>query len=130
MKLRIRGNSLRLRLTRREVAHIGEGLRVEEAIEFGAEPDQRLTYALEASNAVTCITAHFRDNQITVYLPMNLAKEWAVTDTISLRDEQALPQGGTTLKLLVEKDFACLTDRRGTDDEDTFSHPMQGSMRC
>lgn len=141
MKLRIRGNSLRLRLTRSEVERIGDGEAIEETIHFGAAPHQRLTYRLETSTGAHGIESDFSDNRITVCVPANKAREWATTELISLEDEQPLgaTQAGdgngngnpaSTLKLLIEKDFACLTARRGDDDADTFQHPMEGALRC
>jgi len=43
MKLRIRGNSLRLRLLRGEVQQFGETGRVTETIQFGASPAAQLS---------------------------------------------------------------------------------------
>jgi hypothetical protein len=51
MKIRMRGNSVRLRLTRGEVARLAAVGRVEEATEFGLGPEARLIYSL-ASSAV------------------------------------------------------------------------------
>ncbi|MFN2456197.1 MAG: hypothetical protein ABR577_18490 [Pyrinomonadaceae bacterium] len=130
MKLRIRGNSLRLRLTKPEVARIAEGLPLEETIMFGLEPHQRLSYALECSDNGENITADYRDGHITVRLPQSIARKWATTDQISINGEQTLDGGGATLRLLIEKDFACLTERRGAEDADTFPHPLEGVLQC
>ncbi len=132
MKLRIRGNSLRLRLTKSEVARIAEGLRLEETIMFGLEPHQRLSYALECSTDGENMKADYRDGRITVRLPQTVAREWAMTDRVSLDGEQTLDgsSDGAVLRLLIEKDFACLTDRRGAEDADTFPHPLEGALQC
>ncbi len=132
MKLRIRGNSLRLRLTKSEVARIAEGVRLEETTVFGLEPHQRLSYALECSNDGENMNADYRDGRITVRLPQTVAREWAMTDRVSLDGEQSLDGNGdgATLRLLIEKDFACLTDRRGAEDADTFPHPLEGALQC
>lgn len=132
MKLRIRGNSLRLRLTKPEVARIAEGLRLEETIMFGLEPHQRLSYALECSTDGENMKADYRDGHITVRLPYAVARDWAMTDRVSLDGEQTLDGNGdgVTLRLLIEKDFACLTDRRGAEDADTFPHPLEGALQC
>ncbi|MGI8565109.1 MAG: DUF7009 family protein [Pyrinomonadaceae bacterium] len=128
MKLRIRGDSLRLRLTRAEVARIGDGGRVEETIHFGI--NRNLVYRLEESSGEDTIAADYQDGCITVRLPVSMAREWADSERISLAGEQRLGEEGATLKLLIEKDFACLTERRGADDADTFPHPMEGALRC
>jgi hypothetical protein len=128
MKLRILGDSLRLRLTRSEVACLGDGGRVEETIHFGA--NRNLVYGLEASADEGGIAADYKDDCITVRLPVSVAREWANSERISLGGEQPLDEQRATLKLLIEKDFACLTERRGADDADTFPHPMEGALRC
>ncbi len=129
MKLRIRGNSIRLRLTQSEVARVGAGERLEEVLAFGPEPEQRLTYALEVVEESASITATYQAGRITLTLPGGVARAWATTDTVTLNAEQ-LNHDGTTLRLLIEKDFACLTDRRGADDADTFPHPLEGAVHC
>jgi hypothetical protein len=47
MKLRIRGNSLRFRTTRSEIAKLIETGRIEEEVFFAADNQCKLTYALE-----------------------------------------------------------------------------------
>ncbi len=135
MKLRIRGNSIRLRLTQGEVARIAKGERVEETLEFGLEPHQRFTYALEVSNDSPDIEAQYQHGRITVRLPEDEARAWAHDDSrVGMSGEQSLRHSdgneSVSLMLLVEKDFACLTERRGADDADTFPHPLEGTLRC
>ncbi len=33
---------------------------------------------------------------------------------------------GDSLKILVEKDFACLAPREGEDESDMYPHPLEG----
>ena len=49
MKLRVKGNSLRLRVSRSELARFLDGERVEETIHFTRSPEASLTYALESA---------------------------------------------------------------------------------
>jgi len=49
MKLRIKGNSLRLRVSRSELAHLQAGGRIEETIRFAEAPEAKLTYASESA---------------------------------------------------------------------------------
>ena len=118
MKLRIRGSSVRLRLTQQEVLAVGRGERVEECVDFA--PGERLVYALESSGDV--VSARFRDGQVTVCIPPLLAREWSASDRVGIEAVQTLV-AGVTLRLLIEKDFACLTARVGEDDKDAFPHP-------
>ena len=129
MKLRIRGNSIRLRLTQSEVARVGAGERLEEVLAFGPKPEQCLTYALEVADKADNITASYQAGRITLTLPLAAARTWSTTDTVTLDAEQLI-HDGVVLRLLIEKDFACLTDRRGVEDADTFPHPLEGAVHC
>lgn len=125
MKLRIRGDSLRLRLTRGEIDRLGDQGRVEQAIHFG--PASALTYAIELAEVDEPI-ARFEHARITVALPRTRALAWARGDEVGIAAEQALPEG--SLALLIEKDFQCLAPR-GEQDGDAFPHPKAASgERC
>ena len=120
VKLRIKGNSIRLRLTRSEVAAFAETGAVQDAIVFG--PGPRLTYTLARTSA-PALTASFDGGNITVSVPIGVADPWLQTDQIGFAGEQPL-DAGETLRILVEKDFACLTVRPGEDDSDAYAHPL------
>jgi hypothetical protein len=118
MKLRIRGNHLRLRLNRDEVERVAAGEPVEETIAFAT---QRLSYTAYADRAARALTADLADNRITVAIPEAMATRWASTDEVTL----AATVGALTL--VVEKDFACLKPREGEDDSRAFPNPNEGS---
>lgn len=113
MKLRIRGDSLRLRLTRSEVRALRETGSVIETIHFGPSA---LHYELRSAE-VDAPIAEFDGSQVVVSLPRARANAWADGDEVGI----AATQGG--LALLIEKDFQCLAPRKGEDDSDTFPHP-------
>lgn len=117
MKLRIRGDSLRLRLTRSEVQQLRETGSVVETIHFGAT---KLEYEL-CSADVQVPVARFDGNRIQVSLPRAQANAWADGDQVSITAAQALEHG--SLALLIEKDFRCLAPRVGEDDGDAFPNP-------
>ena len=129
MKLRIRGNSLRLRLLRGEVELFGTTGRVMETIQFGAAPAAQLSYVLEADSEAQEISANFIDNKVTVSIPDSMARNWVDSDEVSLKSEQSIENGkqnGTSenvLKLLIEKDFVCLDRKNDADNADAFPHP-------
>ena len=125
MKLRIRGNSLRLRLLRGEVEQFGKTGRVAETIQFGASPAARLSYILETDGEAEQISTHFTDNQITVLVPEKAARSWVESDEISLKSEQPIENGAAEniLKILIEKDFVCLDRKNDPDNADAFPHP-------
>lgn len=121
MKLRLRGSSLRLRLTRGEVARIGAGERVEETVAFGGSS---LVYAVTTASDASRIAASFSGAEIRVVIPSEIARRWASGDEVGIEAEQA-NDGGPSLRILVEKDFECLAPRAGEDDSDAFPHPSK-----
>lgn len=134
MKLRIRGNSLRLRLLRSEVEQFGKTGRVAETIRFGDAPAAQLSYILEADSKAQQITTNFADNKITVKVPDSVARNWVESEQVSLTNEQAIENNKQNepaknsaaeniLKILIEKDFACLDRRDDPDNVDAFPHP-------
>jgi hypothetical protein len=126
MKLRIRANSLRLRVTRPELETLANGGRVVERIPFagGAE----LKYELSVDANAPAFAANFRDNLISVRIPASEFRQWQREDQVSLRATQAAGSAAE-LSILVEKDFPCLTKREGEDDSDAFANPA-GPKSC
>jgi hypothetical protein len=90
MKLRLRKNSLRLRLLRGEVDRLGRGERVEEAITFA--PGRRLTYALLATDA-DVVRAAFADGVITVEIPSAVALQFVESDLVTIEHRQPAGAG-------------------------------------
>lgn len=121
MKLRIRGNSLRLRLSRTDLSRFeSEGL-VEEEIVFGTGLGQRLTYRLRKADAESW-NVDFSGSTLTICVPDASARDWISSEETGMHTEKQIDNGGR-LQILVERDFACLSPRQGEDDKDTFEHP-------
>ena len=126
MKLRIRENSIRLRLTRSEVERVNAEGRLAAAVSF---PDGRqLAYALVAGDT-DGVSAALDDANLVIGVPSQALSAWADSDQVSIAAELPLA-GGDTLTVLVEKDFACLTPRAGEDESDMFAHPDAGQRSC
>jgi hypothetical protein len=125
MKLRIRGNSLRLRLLRGEVEQLAESGRVTETIQFGSTPAQQLTYSLETHKDAQVISANFADNKITITIPVVMARNWVETELVALNGEQSIKDDSSEnrLKILIEKDFVCLDRKDDPDNSNAFPHP-------
>ena len=115
MKLRIKGDTIRLRLTQSEVAAVADG---DVVVETTSLP-QPFTYALESSGET--IGAAFSAGRMTVNIPHAIALQWASTEEVSLRGRE----GG--VEILVEKDFACLVPREGEENSDAFPNPLAES---
>ena len=116
MKLRIQGNSLRLRLTQKEVAQLRDRGRVESFIEFA--PGCALVYLLEGSFHARSVTANFDGQGIRVTVPTHVMTEWAESDRVSI--ETTSPAG---VQLLIDKDFQCL-HKSGEQDPGVYPHPF------
>ena len=123
MKLRIKGDSLRIRVTQGELQRLATEGQVEDSIHFG--PERALAYRLAIDPKAAQLNARFDRDVIEVRVPERSAKEWSNTNLVTLENTQS--QGGVDLKIFVEKDFACLQPREGEDESDNFPHPGVGS---
>jgi len=125
MKLRIKGNSLRLRISRSEVVRLLAGDCLEETIHFAPAANARFSYSLRKDPSVTAPTVKHTDCRVEILLPVDRAHTWGLTDQVGIAEEISLGDLGT-LALLIEKDFACL-DRSDEENKDTFPNPMSGT---
>jgi hypothetical protein len=125
MKLRIKGNSLRLRLGQSEVRRLTIEGRVAESTTFGPDPEQRLEYALDASAEARDVTASFAGGRVVVRVPRSAVLEWARTDQVGIHATQRISDD-CELRILVEKDFECIDAPPAADSqEDAFPHPQR-----
>jgi Family of unknown function (DUF7009) len=120
VKLRLRDNSIRLRLTQSEVATLRRDGIV--AARTGFPDGRALGYAVESSPASVAPAAFLSNGVITVRLPESSVLPWAASEQVSIAGEQRLDDG-SLLQVLVEKDFACLAPREGEDESDLYPHP-------
>ena len=118
MKLRIRGNSIRLRLEQAEVKQLVETGKVEETVIFPSA--QRFVYTL-ALDPAEQYKADFTGGTITVYLPYAAGQKWAKGEDVGIYAEVA--SEGLPLKLIIEKDFQCLHKRPDEDESGMFANP-------
>jgi hypothetical protein len=127
MKLRIRGNSLRFRTTRSEVAKLIDAGRIEETVFFAAGDHCKLTYALELGRDEhqRFLELRYRPSEIVIVLPTEQARPWAEGNIVGIYHSIDLGIRGP-LELIVEKDFACL-DGADADSVDTFPNPNVGA---
>lgn len=115
MKLRLKGNSIRLRLAKAEVARFAEAGVVEERVEFG-QAGPPLVYAVEAVPRED-VSTDFEGGRIRVLIPEDAASKWARSEEVGIYGS------ANGLKISVEKDFACLKPREGEDESDMYPHP-------
>ena len=117
MKLRLNGNSLRLRLTRPEVMQLCEAGTVEQSVDFGL--GAVLIYRIQSQTCTDPLHAVFCNHSITVRIPADSVALWA--------------GGGRSWALCTarriedfsEKDFRCLTRRPDEQEPDAYPHPAE-----
>jgi hypothetical protein len=119
LKLRIQGNSLRLRLSQREVTQVHDHWRVESSTVFA--PNCTLVYLLQVSIWARSTEAVFHGNSIRVTVPRKLVAEWAESQQVSI-----LATSSAGLRVVIEKDFQCL-HKTNQQDIDAYPHPL---MSC
>jgi hypothetical protein len=118
MKVRIKGNSVRFRLTKTEVdIFCKEG----EYIETTQFSTKKLSYALKVKTGITSLEADFIGDLITIYMPEKTQATWA-TDAIIGHSNEVDWNDENALSLLVEKDFTCL-DNTIEDQSDNYPNP-------
>lgn len=127
MKVRLKGDSIRMRLGMAEVKSLADGREVNNVthlpggvfLQIGIVPHPEggmCTVALEGA-------------VMTVAVSRDALAGWAGSPTECLLFE--LPVSDKTmLKISVEKDFGCLKTRAAEEDADSYSNPSAGSDRC
>ena len=124
MKLRIKGDSLRLRVSPSEVGRLLETGRIEETVHFGEAAEAKLTYALELAADANEMSIRYQSGKVTVVVGTRAAEAWSKGAEVGMYG--ADHAGSTRLELAVEKDFACLV-KSDADNLDTFPNPSQGA---
>ena len=127
MKLRIKGNSLRLRLSQTDVEQLKVEKQVSDKIKFGPTKAQSLLYRLMKDD-VKEVMARYQDNEITISIPDSVMLKWFEPEEVTIR--AAILMNADTLNILVEKDFQCLKPRPEESEEDLFPHPEKNSATC
>ena len=119
MKIRIKGNSLRYRLTRREVELFGVTGFIQDKINIGGT---LLYYSLKTTPD-KLLSAEFKENTIILFVPETMVGFWINTDQTGFEYFMDLEGTEDKLYLLVEKDFTCL-DKVDEDQSDNYPNPL------
>ena len=119
MKLRLKGNAIRLRLSQKDVATLAaEGL-IEEQISFSK--DITLCYRLEAKEEIFKLGTSYAENTITVFIPKDFTNDWPGNNVVGTSAIH-INEDGSEIFILIEKDFKCLDDNM-EDQSDNFANP-------
>lgn len=125
MKLRMKENAVRLRVSPSEMTRLLREGHIEETVRFALEPEAKLTYVLEQSQDCDAVTVRYQAHRITVVVPAAQAENWAEGQDVGIYG--AIEFGPNSLDIAVEKDFACL-DKDEAQNADTFPNPHQGAV--
>ncbi len=117
MKIRIKGNALRLRLSMSEVNILCSEHRIEEKCMIG---NLSFSYALSVSQT-EAIGAIYANGCILVAISNALIQNWASNDVTGFNHIQ-VNEDGSELFILIEKDFVCLDDSF-EDQSDNYPNP-------
>lgn len=120
MKLRLKGNSIRLRLDRRDIEQLIDKGRVDAAVRFG--PGLAFSYAVATGQAPQGRpTAHYTDGCLTIRIDPDDADEWLAGDRVGFDHHQ--PVDGGFVRVLLQKDFACIDRPLGEEADDAYAFP-------
>jgi hypothetical protein len=118
MKLRIKSNSIRIRLTKTEVSTLASAGYLEDQTLFA---DTKLVYALQSVDEGNELSAKMDMNKITMFVPAALLKDWPENNVVGFEANMPVAEN-KTLYLLLEKDFVCL-DHTTEDQSDNYENP-------
>lgn len=119
MKLRLKDNSVRIRITRTEVERFAVEKYIEAVTDFG---DAVLKYGMKWNEHVNELNATMTEQTIILQIPSQMASEFVSTDIVGFQHTVTLP-GGRSLFILFEKDFKCLDGNLLEDESDNYENP-------
>lgn len=121
MKIRIKGNSVRLRLSRSEIEIFGKEGYIEEATEFASST---FSYAIQKLFDGSTLDASFTGQKLTVFVPNVLMQEWVNTDVVGFSHHLPIA-ADKSLFLLIEKDYKCVDADQTEDQSDYYDNPVK-----
>jgi hypothetical protein len=126
MKLRVRHNSIRFRLTQSDVGSLRRSGRCRETILFPG--GSRLEYVLLASNKKE-VGVVFSDGIVSIAVPAHQLTDWHSSDQAGISAAVDV-HPGKKLEVLIEKDFRCLDPLVAEDQSDAFENPLSVHVVC
>ncbi|SIQ17870.1 DUF7009 family protein [Maribacter ulvicola] len=118
MKIRIKGDSIRFRLTQSEVKSLSENGQIYDSTNFGTI---KFSYGVVLKRDVNQLHISFTNNSIILEMPETIGKAWFSNDIVTY-DHIMKTTLGNNLYLLLEKDFTCL-DNTIEDQSDNYPNP-------
>lgn len=120
MKIRIKGDSVRIRLSKSEIDSFGKEGFITDKTRF--PNGTAFDYGLIVKHDITSLQAEFQQTGIFILVPQHWSDEWVATQRVGFESRLPLMEGGE-LYLLIEKDFQCL-DNTDEDQSDMYPNPL------
>ncbi|MBL0032610.1 MAG: hypothetical protein IPP27_10670 [Bacteroidetes bacterium] len=124
MKLRLKGNTIRFRLSKTDVSIFSENRYIHETTDFG---NKVFTYGLKMSENTDRISAEFLNDAMIINIPISVSQQWTTSNQVGLSEEMPLSEG-KKLYILIEKDFQCL-DETIEDQSDNYENPLASKLK-
>ena len=124
MKLRIKGNSIRFRLSKADVAKFVESKSIEEYTSFTGN---KLIYKIESTSSAEKIEATFIGSTIQITIPTQIADQWTGSQEVGIYHDDNLGNE-KSLKVIIEKDYKCL-DETNEDQTDNYENPLASKSK-
>lgn len=121
MKIRIKGDSIRFRLTQSEVKILSEKGTIVDTTNFDKG---QFSYGVTLNEAIDHLKASLRDNIVMLEMPESQGRAWYENEIITF-DHTEINANGNELYLLLEKDFTCL-DNTLENQSDNYPNPKLG----
>jgi hypothetical protein len=118
MKLRLRGDSIRIRLRQHQLQQLLNSGAVSETTTFGPHSELKCILAVGGNQVSTT----FQSGELKVLIPHGQIQQWATTDQVGITADQPIGDG-RMLRILIEKDFACRDGASDESQEGAFENP-------
>lgn len=119
MKLRIKGDSIRFRLSQKEVSQFSRTGMCNDVIHFPGK--RRLAYCIQSYDG-EAMNLEFESTIVRVLIPTEVGEIWSNSEQVGMESHVETGDEITTF-VLIEKDFTCTIDRPNEDETDNFPNP-------
>ena len=120
MKIRIKGNFIRFRLTKSDVEQLSiQGIVTEET---HIDPKTVFRYSLKSNTEINNLEVSYKNDHLQINMPGRNAEEWVNNSKVGYSNIIEI-DSKTKLELLIEKDFQCL-DETSEDQTDNYPNPL------
>jgi hypothetical protein len=103
-----------------EADAIRENDMIEEVLEFGPAESDKLRFQVRTGTDSFAIEQ--KNTVITIIVPRSIIQNWTTTDLVGF-EEAITSSKGSVIRVLIEKDFACLDGER-EDEEGSYPNPL------